>query len=108
MVNGKVLDHEMIWRQSWDQNPGFLGPSLLLQVLPCTDHRHTQNTNIGILLCGARAFGKSWASQPSSDFLHYQCSAQSESKPTPRAENRLAGYYEQTLLLNRPWSFNPN
>lgn len=82
VVNGKVLDHEMIWRQSWDQNPGFLGPSLLLQVPPCTDHRHTQNTNIGILLCGARAFSKSWASQPSSDFLHYQCSALSQWEQT--------------------------
>lgn len=56
---------------SWD-------PSLLLQVPPCTDHRHTQNTNIGILLCGARASSKSWASQPSSDLLHYQCSALSQ------------------------------
>ena len=28
VVNGKVLDHEMIWRQSWDQNAGFLGPQL--------------------------------------------------------------------------------
>lgn len=66
VVQGIGLDYKMIQWPTGDQKSGFLGPSLLILV-----HRHTQNTNIDCLLCGAGCSTSQEPGQPSSAFRHH-------------------------------------